>query len=111
MQHRQRGDERMNWLHQIETERQRLQPGENPGRTRTIARRIAGIALQQYFQSFAGDFLAVLRTAAADETLPGDIREASERLMTRLDPNFISPSTDPVSDAMLIVDFVRQQRA
>lgn len=99
----------MNWLLQIETELQRIQPNENPGRTRTTARRIAGIALQQFYNKPSEDFLRLLQNAMNEKILPIDVRSAAERLSTRLDVNFISPSVDPVNDAMIIVEFVKKQ--
>lgn len=97
----------MNWQVQIETELQRIQPGENPGRTRTTARRIAGIALQHYYKKPSDDFIRLLRSAGKDLDLPTDVRAAIERLITRLDENFTSPSIDPVNDAMFVVEFVK----
>ncbi len=99
----------MNWLLQIETELQRIRPNENPGRTRTTARRIAGIAFQQFYNKPSEDFLRLLQHALHDEILPNDVRSAVERLSTRLDMNFTSPSVDPVNDAMIVVEFVKKQ--
>ena len=98
----------MNLQAQIETELQRIRPGENPGRTRTTARRIAGIALQHYYKKSSDDFVRLLRSASDDHALPDDVRTAIERLITRLDTNFTSPSVDPVSDAMVVVEFVKK---
>ena len=97
----------MNWLHDIETELQRIQPNENPGRTRTIARRIAGIALRHFYKNSSDDFLRTLQSGINDDALPENIRSALERLTTRLDTNFNSPSVDPLNDAMLVVEFVK----
>lgn len=97
----------MTWLQQIETELARMRQGEHPGRTRTIARRIAGIALQHFYKSPSDDFLRLLQTACVDDTLPNDVRSAVERLSARLDENFSSPSLDPIGDAHSIVNFVR----
>lgn len=101
----------MNWLHQIETELQRVQPNQHPGRTRTIARRIAGIALKEFYHISSEDFIQLLRQAKEDVTLPETVRLASDRLAARLDVNFNSPSVDPVNDAMVIVEFVKKQLA
>lgn len=99
----------MNWLLNIETEFQRIQPNENPGRTRTIARRIAGIALQHFYHKPNEDFLRLLNSAVNDSSLPENTRSAIERLITRLDANFASPSVDPINDAMIVVEFVKSQ--
>ena len=97
----------MYWLLQIETELNRLTPDDNPGRTRTAARRIAGIALQQFFNKPTDDFLRLLQNAVNDPSLPSDVVAAIQRLTTRLDSDFKSPSVDPISDAMSVVEFVK----
>jgi hypothetical protein len=99
----------MNWLIQIETELQRIRPDENPGRTRTTARRIAGIALRQFHHQSSEDFIKLIHSATGDSTLPDAVHFALERLATRLDINFNSPSVDPISDAMIVVEFVKKQ--
>ena len=99
----------MQWQLLIENEIQRIRPGENPGRTRTIARRIAGIALQHHYGNAPDDFLRLIQRAIADENLPVHVRSALGRLSARLDAQFSSPSTDPVGDAMMVVDFVRNK--
>lgn len=99
----------MNWLLQIDTELQRIQPGENPGRTRTTARRIAGIALQHFYHQSAEDFIRLIQSAIDDTSLPDNVHYALERLAARLDANFNSPSVDPISDAMIVVEFVKSK--
>ena len=99
----------MNWLLQIDTELQRIQPSENPGRTRTTARRIAGIALQQFYHKSSEDFIRLIQSAIDDPVLPTNVHSALERLAARLDPHFNSPSVDPISDAMIVVEFVKAQ--
>ncbi len=99
----------MNWLIQIDTELQRVRPNENPGRTRTTARRIAGIALQQFYHQSSEDFIKLIQSAIDDSALPEDIHSALERLAARLDANFNSPSVNPIDDAMIIVNFVKDQ--
>lgn len=99
----------MNWLAQIESEFRRIQPNDNPGRTRTIARRIAGIALKEYYHAAADDFIQLLKQAKDDQTLSDAVRSASDRLSTRLDANFNSPSLDPIGDAKIIVEFVKKR--
>ena len=99
----------MNWLLQIETELRRIQPNENPGRTRTTARRIAGIALQHYYHQSSEDFIRLIQSAIDDPILPDNVRSALERLAARLSPDFTSPSIDPINDAMIVVEFVKEQ--
>ena len=100
----------MNWSLQIETELQRIRPGENPGRTRATARRIAGIALQHFYNKHEEDFLRLLQSSVNDPALPPSVNEAAGRLAARLDADFTSPSLDPVGDAMIVVEFVKSQR-
>jgi len=99
------------WLNDIQTELNRIQPNENPGRARTIARRIAGIALKEYYKSSGDDFLRLLRQASDDAKLPNDVRESCSRLAARLASDFTSPSIDPIGDAKIIVEFVKKQSA
>lgn len=99
----------MNWLLQIDTELQRIRPNEHPGRIRTTARRIAGIALQQFYHQSSDDFITLIQTAVADPALPDNVHAALERLAARLDANFNSPSVDPISDATIVVEFVKEQ--
>ncbi|MCK9407959.1 MAG: hypothetical protein WCX28_09180 [Bacteriovoracaceae bacterium] len=99
----------MNWLYQVEIELQRIRPHENPGRTRTTARRIAGIALQYLYRESSTDFLKLLHTATRDDSIPQEVREAINRLVTRLDSNFQSLAVDPINDALIVVQYVKQQ--
>lgn len=98
----------MQWHILIDNELQRIRRGENPGRTRTTARRIAGIALQHFYDNASDDFLRLIQRGIADGNLPVLVRSALERLGARLDAQFSSPSIDPVGDAMTVVDFVKK---
>jgi hypothetical protein len=98
----------MHWHILIDNELQRIRHGENPGRTRTTARRIAGIALQHFYGNASDDFLRLIQQGIADENLPVHVRSALGRLGARLDAQFSSPSIDPIGDAMAVVDFVKQ---
>jgi hypothetical protein len=100
------------WLSEIENELRRGRLSQNPGRTRTAARRIAGIAIKELqsqlpHQLFGEDYLRALRTFANTEELPAAIVGAAQRLQARLSPDFTSPSVDPLGDAMIIVEFVK----
>jgi hypothetical protein len=96
------------WLAQIETELRRIQPGENPGRTRTIARRAAGIALKKFYGNSGEDYMVFLRQAATDPLLPEEVRRSALRLTARVTADFQSESVDPVGDAMIIVQYVQE---
>lgn len=100
------------WLTEIDYELQRGRKSQNPGQTRTAARRIGGIAIKElhkYFphHSFGGDYIRALRDFMNNDTLPVAVVEAARRLQARLSPDFTSPSVDPLGDAMLIVEFVK----
>ena len=97
----------MNWQQQVENELQRIQPNGNAGRTRTIARRAAGIALQQYYSPDSTNFIELIQKATQDINIPETVRQAATRLETRIDDTFNSPSIDPIGDATLIVEFVK----
>jgi len=99
----------MNWLLQIDTELQRVRPNENSGRTRTTARRIAGIALQHFYHQSSEDFIKLIQSAIDDSALPENVHSALKRLAARLDANFKSPSIDPISDAMIVVEFIKNK--
>lgn len=99
----------MNWLLQIDIELQRIRPNENPGRTRTTARRIAGIALRHFYHQSSEDYIKLISSAINDTTFPSDVHSALERLAARLDANFNSPSIDPINDGMIIVEFVKNK--
>ena len=103
----------MTWLTQIEIELERSKPGENPGRTRTIARRVAGIALQQLqnasSQKIMGDnYITLLQGMITENELPAEVVEAATRLQTRIDADHNSPAVNPIQDAMIIVEFVKK---
>ncbi len=99
----------LKWLIDIEAEWNRLVPEQHPGRTRTIARRAAGIALMELYKSSGDDFVRLLRQASDDSNLPDDVRSSSARLASRLSADFTSASTDPIGDAKTIVEFVKKQ--
>ncbi|HLP14853.1 MAG TPA: hypothetical protein VK470_01270 [Bacteroidota bacterium] len=104
------------WLNEIDIEMRRAQEAReigHEGRLRVSARRMAAIALREYSRtgrsalSPADDMLGMLRVCAASQVMPKEVREAADRLQTHVTPDFTSPSTDPVADAMVIVSFVR----
>lgn len=100
------------WLIEIENELRKGRQSENPGRTRTIARRVAGIAikeLQSQFPtlSFGEDYYRALQVFMNADRIPAPIAAAARRLQERLTPDFKSPSIDPLADAMIIVEYVK----
>ena len=101
------------WLEMVETELGRAQQTQNPGRVRTVARRIAGIAIQelrrQSSQDPTGeDYLRLLNWIAQKKDVPPEVAGAAQRLGARLSEDFTSPSVDPLGDAIIIVGFVKR---
>src|SRR5271157_4587213 len=101
----------VDWEREIEVELRRAGQAQNPGRRRTAARRIAGIAIQQLQKQSAQlpverDYITALRVFMKSENLPPEVAAAAGRLEARLSADFTSQSLNPVGDAMLIVEFV-----
>jgi uncharacterized protein (UPF0147 family) len=106
----------MRWLDEIELEFNRGREAErigNEGKTRTAARRAVGIAVTQFQnrriqKQYGSDVMRQLKGIAEDQSLPEEVRQAATRLYTRVSPEFTSPSQQPLADARIIVDFIRQ---
>jgi len=101
------------WKRDIEAELERARQSQHPGRTRTAARRIAGIALQEWLKrdqksGAPQNYLSALRQFLDAGSVPAEVRQAASRLEARLSPDFVSPSLDPIADAMIIVEFVQK---
>lgn len=106
----------MTWLDDIELELNRGRDAErigNEGKMRTAARRAVGIAVTEYQRRFSpnrygSDFMRQLRGIAEDASLPENVRQAAMRLQARITPEFKSPSRQPLVDAQVIIEFLRQ---
>ncbi len=104
----------MQWLEETERELDRALEAArsgNRGKARTSARRAAGIAVEELQRRlpetyYGRDFISHIRGIASDPLVPEIVREAAQRLHTRLSPEFESLSTDPIEDARLIIRFV-----
>ena len=83
----------------------------NDGKARVCSRRAAGTAIEWYVTVYPGavkgtDALSRLKYFAEDPVFPPDVREAAQKLLTRITDRFQYPfSTDPVADAALITDY------
>jgi hypothetical protein len=102
------------WEREIEVELRRAGQSQNAGRLRTASRRIAGIAILELLKrdpqlSDVRDYISALRMFMTRQHLPADVAAAAACLESRLSADFTSQSLDPVSDAMLIVEFVRKK--
>lgn len=106
----------MNWIDEIEREINRGREAEragNEGKTRAAARRAVGIAVRAFQErsgnkQYGADSVRQLQGIAADQSLPGEVRDAAMRLQTRLSQDFTSPSRQPIVDAMVIINFFKQ---
>ena len=106
----------MNWVDELEVELQRGKQAEaagNAGRVRTCARRAVGVVVTE-FQSettnkYGNDAVRQLEGIASDDLLPGEVREAAERLHARILKNFTSRSEHPLDDALVIIDYFRKK--
>jgi len=101
------------WMDEINAELRRAEQSNHPGRTRTAARRIAGIALRQVPDiqqktSVTEDYIGILRVSMNVQEFPAEVQGAASRLQARLSADFSSPSKDPMGDAMIIVAFVQK---
>ena len=107
----------MKWKVEIELEFARAEEAErngNQGRARTSARRAVGIAIGELEKRFpekryGKDFMTQLRAFALDPANPEHVRNAANRLQARLNPEFESPSRDPLNDAGIIVLFILER--
>jgi uncharacterized protein (UPF0147 family) len=107
----------MSWMDAIDAEFNRGREAAvqgNEGKVRTSARRAVGIAVTEYQRRlgsirYGKDVMAQLRSITDDTTLASEVREAARRLQTRISPEFTSPSLRPLEDAMVIIDFIRQE--
>jgi len=104
------------WKESIRVEIQRAREAErvgNEGRVRVSARRAAGIALEElarHLPSYAteGSMIDQLASIGNSDAVPESIRAAANRLAARVNKDFTSPSTNPIDDAMIVIEFVGQ---
>lgn len=82
----------------------------NDGKARVCARRAAAAARGAWLQrmpsaGWQGDAMHQLREIESDGSLPQPVRQAAARLLTKVTEREEAPfSTDPVSDARLIIE-------
>ncbi len=83
----------------------------NEGKVRVCARRAANAAFTMWLRNNARpgwgpDVISRLRGLSRDASLPAGVREAADRLSSRIDADFGSPSTDPIADSRTIIHFL-----
>lgn len=109
----------MAWIDDVMLELARASEAQkrgNAGRARTSARRAAGHAISELQKQkperyYGGDFIQRLRSFAEDGTLPEVVRSAAGRLEARLTHDFKSVSENPINDALIVINYIRDQLA
>lgn len=82
--------------------------GGNEGKARVCARRAAGLAIKECY-GWPGDALKRLKRLQVEPGVPAAVREAAQRLTTKVDQNHKVPfDNDPIEDALLIIAHRRQ---
>ena len=83
----------------------------NPGKARVCARRAAGWAIEAWYQvregpGWSGDAMKQLNRLWADPAVPEAVREAAERLSTKVDREHRLPfREEALDDAGVIVEW------
>ena len=86
------------------------QAAGNDGMVRVCARRAAGVAIDLWLQSHSRlgwgiNAMHQLRSLRLDERMPRDIRDAAERLTTKVTAAFTSSfPTNPIDDSKIIIN-------
>lgn len=86
----------------------------NEGRARVCARRACGQAISWYLSvypqsNWGSDALKQLTVLSADPVFPTEVRDAAQRLITRITDMFAYAfPTDPIDDAKLIIRYFQQ---
>ena len=103
----------MSWQEQIEQELAKATEGLNSGNdglARVCARRAVALAAQhrleqQNLPGWQGDAMHQLRQIQKETTFPLSVREAAQRLLTKVTEQGQLPMTkDPITDASIIID-------
>jgi len=102
----------MSWREQIEQELVKASEGlknGNDGLARVCARRAVALASQHWaeernLRAWQGDAMHQLRQIQGETTFPLSVREAAQRLLTKVTEQAQSPmATDPITDAHIIL--------
>ncbi len=108
----------MHWHKQIEQELTKaaegLQSG-NDGMARVCARRAIAIASQHWAEernlpAWRGDAMHQLRQIQGETTFPLAVREAAQRLLTKVADQAKAPMTEePITDARIVLNYLTSQ--
>jgi hypothetical protein len=105
----------VNHLEQIEKELAMAEAAlreANDGKARVCARRAVALAAEAWLERFprpswCGDAVNKLRQIQQEETFPVSIRQAAERLSTKITQRGAAPFTsNPIADARLIIVYL-----
>jgi hypothetical protein len=86
----------------------------NDGKARVCARRAVGQAIAWYVTKFpqtkwGADAVRQLQHLKDDVSFSQEVRDAAERLTTKVSDQFTSPfSTDPIQDAKIIITHIER---
>jgi hypothetical protein len=103
----------MSWREKIEQELVKASEGlknGNDGLARVCVRRAVALASQHWAEqrnlpAWQGDAMHQLRQIQGETTFPLSVREAAQRLLTKVTEQAQSPmTTDPITDAHIILD-------
>jgi len=96
---------------QIESELKQAREAQaagNAGRARVCARRAAGMAIREW-SGKSGDALKQLGRLQMDNAAPENVREAAQRLSTKVQVDHTLPfESDPIEDARVIITYLRK---
>ena len=105
----------MRWQEQIEQEFAKASEGlknGNDGLARVCARRAVALASQHWAEqhnlpAWQGDGMHQLRQIQGEITFPLSVREAAQRLLTKVTEQAHLPmTTNPITDARIILDYL-----
>ncbi len=103
----------MSWPEQISKELAKASKGleeGNDGLARVCARRAVALAGQHRFEqqilpAWQGDAMEQLRQIRGERMFPLSVREAAQRLLTKVTDQITSPmTTNPITDARIILE-------
>jgi len=108
----------MSWRESIEQELTKASEGlqnGNEGLARVCARRAVALASQHRAEhrnlpGWQGDAMHQLRQIQRETTFPLSVREAAQRLLTKVTEQKQSAlTTDPITDARIILDYLNSR--
>ncbi len=108
----------MPWPEQISQELAKASKGleeGNDGLARVCARRAVALAGQHRFEqqnlpAWQGDAMQQLRQIQGETMFPLSVREAAQRLLTKVTEQATSPiTTDPITDAQIILEHLNPE--